>query len=214
MTEPWRPAVKNAMHQAAQNQAGKRGKTFNYRWEHVQAVVNTAVKLAGLTDADPEIVEASAWLHDIRKETKDIHPQEGAKFARQFLPQTDFPVEKIEAVASAIEQHMGLWLDEPLENLEAQVLWDADKLTKIGATIIFHFTGNWLTKNKPVTTHDILENGRSVDWIPKTVASMHTQPAKVAAAKRYKAFQQIWGQLAIELENQDLEAPFIHKGKE
>ncbi len=204
MKKEWRPAVKKAMHKAAKNQAGKRGETFNYRWEHVQAVVETAVKLAQLTDADKEIVEAAAWLHDVRKETKDDHPKEGAKFARAFLPETDFPKKKIEPVAKAIEQHMGLWLDKPLKNLEAQVLWDADKLTKIGALSVFHVVGNWFTKDKPITTEEILKNGRSVDWLKKTVNSMHTKPAQKAAQKRLKSFHKIWDYLEEELENNDL----------
>ena len=84
----------------------------NYRWEHVKAVVMLARKLARLTNADEEIVEAAAWLHDIRKDAADNHPQEGATYARQFLPTTDFPPEKIEPVAQAIIDHMGLWLDQ------------------------------------------------------------------------------------------------------
>ncbi|NJN53861.1 MAG: hypothetical protein HC804_03350, partial [Anaerolineae bacterium] len=55
-------------------------------------------------------------------------------------------------MAQVIKEHMGLWLDEPLTNLESQVLWDADKLAKIGLTAVFHFTGNVLVKSKPMTT--------------------------------------------------------------
>lgn len=205
MKKRWKKAVKTAMKDASAKQSNQKNLTFNYRWEHVQAVVQTAVKLAHLTGGDSDIVEAAAWLHDIRKEAGDRHPQEGAKFARKFLPKTDFPSEKIEAVAQAIEDHMGLWRDKPLKNLESQILWDADKLTKIGTLIIFHWTGHWLTKSKEVTTEAILENGRSVDWIPKTVASMHTKPAKKAAKKRYKTFQKIWNQLETELLATDLE---------
>lgn len=209
--KPWREAVVEAMRHATEAEAlarfGKRKPVFNYRWEHVTAVVTLAMKLAELTGADGEVVEAAAWLHDVRKEAREKHPQEGAKFARKFLPKTDFPPEKVEVVAQAIEAHMGLWLDEPLDNLEAQVLWDADKLAKIGLTAVFHFTGNVLAKGKPTTTDDLIRYGRDADWQAKTVASMHTEPARRAAAARLAAYNQLWESLENELGAGDLREP-------
>lgn len=204
--QAWRKASKKAMRKAASKQLKRKGldDTFDYRWEHVQAVVDTAVKLAHQVGGDVEIVEAAAWLHDIRKEARDNHPKEGAKFAREFLPKTDFPPEKIERVAQAIADHIGLWRDKPLKNLESQILWDADKLTKMGATAIFHWVGNWLTKGSTATTRGMIENGRSVDWMHKTVKSMHTKPARRAAKKRYKRFKKIWDELEMELNGEDL----------
>ena len=201
---PWRKAAKQAMKEASENREDSGKESFNYRWEHVQAVVTTAVALAKQTNGDVEIVEAAAWLHDIRKETREQHPVEGAKIARQLLPNTDFPAEKIAAVALAIEEHMGLWRDVPLENLESQILWDADKLTKIGLTAVFHWTSNRIQKEKQFTTFDMIENGRAAEWIPKTVASMHTKPAQRAAKKRYAAFLKVWEQLEAELAGEDL----------
>jgi uncharacterized protein len=183
---------------------GKIDPSFNYRWEHVTAVVTLANKLVALTGADAEIVEAAAWLHDIRKETKDKHPQEGAKFAREFLPQTNFPPQKIEAVAKAIEQHMGLWREKPLENLESQILWDADKLSKIGLTAAFHWTGSTLAGTKSRELEQIILQARSADWQQKTVASMHTEPARRAAKKRLKSFNKLWDKLEAELNGEDL----------
>ena len=122
----WRKAVKEVMREATEqellNRYGSLDVSFNYRWEHVTSVVTLAKKLAQLTGADSEVVEAAAWLHDIRKESGDSHAVEGAEFASNFLKETDFPPQKIERVAQAIEEHMGLWLEEPLTNLEAMVL--------------------------------------------------------------------------------------------
>ncbi|HRQ39058.1 MAG TPA: HD domain-containing protein [Chloroflexota bacterium] len=209
--KPWREAVEEVMRHATEAEAlarfGKRKPAFNYRWEHVTAVVTLANKLAELTGADGDVVEAAAWLHDVRKEAKEKHPLEGAKFARKFLPKTDFPPEKVEAVAQAIEAHMGLWLDKPLTNLEAQVLWDADKLAKIGLTAVFHFTGNVLAKGKPTTTADLITMGNNAAWQSKTVASMHTEPARRAAAARFQAYNQLWSSLEGELVGDDLCEP-------
>jgi uncharacterized protein len=204
----WRKAARKAMRKAAQEEAQRRYGTavpvFNYRWEHVVAVVPVALRLAEMTGADEDIVEAAAWLHDIAKDKSRNHPRAGAKYARNFLAKTDFPPEKIERVAQAIADHMGLWRENPLLNLESQVLWDADKLTKIGLTAAFHWTGMMLANGKPTTTADLIKNGRKADWQDKTVESMHTEPAQRAAQQRLEALNRLWAALEAELTGTDL----------
>ena len=112
--------------------------------------------------------------------------------------------EKVEAVAGAISDHMGLWRDEPLTILESQVLWDADKLAKIGLTAIFHWTGGWLAGGKMRTLEEIIERGRNAEWLAKTVASMHTEPARRAAEARFAAYRQLYDALERELVGGDL----------
>lgn len=208
MLNPWRKFVKSAMRNAARQEALRKHKTanpsFNYRWEHVKAVVKTAMRLAELTGADVDIVEAAAWLHDIAKMEGGKHPRIGARIARQLLPQTDFPPEKIERVARAIEEHQGLWRRQPLTNLESMVLWDADKLTKIGLTSVFHVTGMFMMSGRKSNIKSLIKRGRAANWIEKTVASMHTEPARQAAAARVAAAQQMWDELERELHGEDL----------
>lgn len=204
----WRKTAQKALRRATQAEAlarfGEGKPAYNYRWEHVTAVVALALKLAELTGADREVVEAAAWLHDVRKAAGDKHPQQGAKFARKKLAMTDFPPEKIERVAQAIEDHMGLWRDQPLQNLESQVLWDADKLAKIGLTAVFHRVGDTIARGKPTTTADLIANGRDAPWQAKTVSSMHTEPARRAAIARFQAYNQLWDALQSELDGADL----------
>jgi uncharacterized protein len=205
----WRKAAKKTMRDATEQEivarfGGLDKASFNYRWEHVKSVVALAERLAEMTDADKDVVVAAAWLHDVRKDAGDLHPQEGAKFARHFLPKTDFPPQKVERVAQAIEDHMGLWRDEPLVNLESMVLWDADKLAKIGLTAVFHWTGLALAGNTPKSLADLIERGRSADWQAKTVASMHTEPARQAAQARLEAYNWLWNTLEAELKGDDL----------
>jgi uncharacterized protein len=205
----WRKTVKKAMKQATEEEAMQRFGTtdplFNYRWEHVTAVVTLALKLAELTGADAEVVEAAAWLHDIRKEAGSKHPREGAKVALELLPTTDFPQEKIGHVAKVIRSHMGLWRKKPLKDLEAQVLWDADKLAKIGLTALFHFTPLIVMQGNGRTTKSLINNARRNNkWLPKTVASMHTEPARQAAQKRLKRFNKLLKNLEAELQGEDL----------
>lgn len=196
--------MRQATEQEIVNRYGSLDVSFNYRWEHVTSVVTLARKLAQLTGADDEVVEAAAWLHDIRKESRDLHAIEGAEFAREFLARTDFPPQKIESVAEAIEAHMGLWRDEPLTNLEATVLWDADKLAKIGLTAVFHWTGGSLAGSEIRDVRMLIEDSRRADWQEKTVASMHSEPAKRAARNRLRHYKWLWQALEEELNGDDL----------
>jgi HD superfamily phosphodiesterase len=158
-----------------------------------------------LTGADAETVEAAAWLHDVCKYSDgDRHPMAGAAFARDFLPATDFPPGKIAAVADAIADHMGLWREEPLTVLESQVLWDADKLAKIGLTAAFHWAGGALAGSKMRPLDKLIARARENDWLPKTVASMHTAPARRAAAERLAAYNHLYDALERELTGADL----------
>lgn len=198
--------MREATEQEILSRYGSQDVSFNYRWEHVTTVVKLAKRLAKLTGADQDVVEASAWLHDIRKGIKANHALAGADFARLFLPQTDFPLEKVEHVAHAIEVHMGLWRDEPLTDLEATVLWDADKLSKIGLTAVFHWTGGSLAGFQPTSIREIIANGRQAEWQERTVASMHTEPARRAAQSRLKRYNWLWQTLEEELDGSDLDA--------
>ena len=181
---------------------------FNYRWEHVQAVVRLAVRLADLTSADREIVEAAAWLHDIVKGRSEDHAKDGALAARRILAGTDFPPDKIDGVADAIAKHRGLWVSEPVEPLEAAVIWDADKLSKLGATAVLHFVGGLVAYGRG-TTAQILEELSGDDWIKPdwqedTVRSFHTAPAQAAGRKRWEAFRDFCQRAMQEFDGDDL----------
>ena len=205
----WRQAARQAMRKATEQEILKRygslDVSFNYRWEHVTTVVRLAMRLARLTGADEDIVEAAAWLHDVRKDAGEKHAREGARYARVFLPETDFPPHKIEQVARAIEEHQGLWREEPLTDLEAMVLWDADKLAKIGLTAVFHWTGGSLAGFQPTSIREIVNGNRQTAWQQKTVNSMHTEPARRAAQIRLQHYNWLWHSLEEELNGDDLQ---------
>lgn len=205
----WRQVARESAYQGTLKEArlrwGSDELPFNYRWEHIQAVVRLALRLAELTGADREIVEAAAWLHDIRKRGKeDDHAREGAAAARQLLAQTDFDPDKIDAVADAIAQHVGLFTQQPVEPLEAAVLWDADKLSKLGATAVLHLSGYQIMLGQG-TTEALLEQLSTQSWQAAAVDSFHTAPARIAGRQRMEAFQAFWKQAARELESQDLD---------
>ncbi len=205
---PWRAVVIERMFEATLEQAGltpdEPAPVYNYRWEHVQAVVTLTLRLAEQVGADRDIVEAAAWLHDLRKEQGPAHPAAGAAAARELLAETDFPRHKIAAVAGAIAAHQGLWRDTPLSDLAAQVLWDADKLTKLGLTAAIHWLGWWLVQGDPLTTAAMVSRLQAEDWMAQAAASLHTAPARRAAVRRVAAYEALWRGLAAELAGQDL----------
>jgi putative nucleotidyltransferase with HDIG domain len=190
----WREVVREAARQAAEREmAGSEGASLNYRWEHVQAVVTTALRLAELVGADRDIVEAAAWLHDVAKGAEDEsgrghHGQVGAEIARALLADTDFPPGKIEAVADAIAKHVGLVKDHLVEPVEAAVLWDADKLAKLGPVIIAHEV--LLASQKQIGIKGTPDVGKWIfdqGWGSRIAASLNTPPARRAARARVLA---------------------------
>jgi putative nucleotidyltransferase with HDIG domain len=212
MNKKWRDAVIIAMQSAADTKQNENSRdsipgessTYSYRWEHVTAVVALALKLAHILDADEEVVEAAAWLHDATKVDGESHAETGAEFARDFLSDTDFPQEKIDEVAQAIVDHKGLWRETPLTTLSSQILWDADKLAKLGLTAVIHWSTMILTGEQPITTSGLITQQRNLEWQQKTVESLHTEPAQRAAKQRLREVQRFWNIVEAELGGDDI----------
>jgi uncharacterized protein len=103
-------------------------------FDHVLRVLALAEHIGQAEGADMEIVRAAVLLHDVgraRADAEEIdHAVLGAAQAREIL--TGRPPAKVEAVAHAVAAHRYRAAPEP-ETLEAQVLFDADKLDAIGA---------------------------------------------------------------------------------
>lgn len=127
---------------------GDRRPAFNYRFAHTCAVVAAAEELLVSEGGDRDVVIAAAYLHDVtkglpapkgRRGPKDRHHEDGAKTARRVLGRFGFPKRKIPDVADAILKHRSLVKDWVVEPLEAAIVWDADKLSKIGVSLVTHY---------------------------------------------------------------------------
>lgn len=214
----WLEAVKAAAEAGAQEDEARhwgyeatsdKPYPFSYRWEHVQQVVRNGAWLSTqYPEADADVVIAACWLHDVRKVEKS-HAEKGALFARQLLRTLDFPQFKIPRVAQAISIHEGLfrpaddWRDSsnepfraapPLRPLEAAILWDADKLSKLGPISHFHFLGWSLSQavrtGQPLTTLEAhAQNRRYIEKVvPRIIASMNTEAANQRAIALHHAY--------------------------
>jgi len=103
-------------------------------FDHVLRVWRMALRIGEEEHADLEIVSAAALLHDLGRATEratgECHAVVGARMARQILSSQELGA--IDAVSRAIAQHR-YRADSRPDTIEAQVLFDADKLDAIGA---------------------------------------------------------------------------------
>ena len=110
---------------------------YNYRLDHVEEVVELAKYIGESTDADLEVVTLAAWFHDLAKpgvggiNAKD-HGRVSGELAEDWLTKAGYDSEITSRVSDVIRKHVGLTLEKPLEPIEAQVLWEADKILKLG----------------------------------------------------------------------------------
>ncbi len=101
---------------------------------HITHVVQSAKQLAALLDADVEIVEIAALLHDYAsvkdKALYQDHHINGAVEAEKILAQFDYPAEKIAAVKHCIESHRAS-IAEQRRSIEAECVASADAMAHI-----------------------------------------------------------------------------------
>ncbi|MGQ9849759.1 MAG: HD domain-containing protein [Aggregatilineaceae bacterium] len=125
-------------------------------WAHILRVTGLAVTLAEDVDLDPALAYLVGICHDVAKldelRTSLPHEEAGASFAAGVL-QGHFPPETIAAIQAAICKAD----DGPL----ARILFDADKLDKIGAAGVI----------RRVST------GTSRDWLPVALARVEQDAA-------------------------------------
>ena len=109
-------------------------------FEHVLRVYRLSERIALAEGADLEIVHAAALLHDSvgsapggDGQARREHHLASAEFAAEVLAAEGWPKERIAAVQHCIRGHRFRHAGERPETLEAQCLFDADKLDVLGA---------------------------------------------------------------------------------
>ncbi|MFC7057374.1 HD domain-containing protein [Halovenus salina] len=106
-----------------------------YRFNHIRNVVDLSGEIAGAEGANKDITQVAALFHDIAKleVDQDIHAEEGARIAREYLKtHTDYPQSFVDQVCRSVRDHSYQGDLEDL-SLETQCLIEADILDKIGA---------------------------------------------------------------------------------
>ena len=108
--------------------------TSKYGYEpfifHFVPMHDYAKKLAEDFNADVEVVEIAAWLHDIGSIIigRENHHISGAEIAEKKLRELNYPSEKIMLVKKCIFNHRGS-VNLKKESIEEQIIADADAMS-------------------------------------------------------------------------------------
>lgn len=105
---------------------------YNIYKEHIQYVYKYVMLLSQNKDVDKEVLQLSAFLHDIAMTDKNLdrskHNEYGAEIAEQFLRENNYPEDKIEFVKKCILNHSSKRAEYRTTE-EEKILVDADGLS-------------------------------------------------------------------------------------
>lgn len=193
--EEWKAASEN-----------QRDPLYDYRGDHIEQVVQLAKYLATEAHADLEVVTLAAWFHDLAKPglggiSIEDHGTASAEIARAWLTERKFSEARIVRVCDAIKKHVGLTLKKPLEPIEAQVLWEADKIHKLGLIGLLQYILNGIRIKPGSGLKDYRDMLR--DFLPlasKIAAGAATAKGKDLAQSRLMTLQELQKTLESELD--------------
>ena len=191
-------------------------------FEHVLRVYRTAMKLADEENADKEIVAAAALLHDVQGATPGSEERKGhhiasAVFAGRVLAEAGWPQERISAVQHCIRGHRYRGDGNKPETLEAQIIFDADKLDVIGAIGAARTIAYAVLANEPVfaePSQQFRSTGQAEPGEPHSAyheylfklvhirERLFTAAAKRMAEHRHAALVQYFEELAAEMRSE------------
>jgi putative nucleotidyltransferase with HDIG domain len=128
---------------------------------HIKPVMNLAIELAKKYNANNEVVEAAACLHDIGligTTNKKNHAKQGVEKARKMLSEMNCDSKFISKVCECIETHMS---DKKLpQTKEAKIVSTADGLS--------HLITNWFKTKRKYDNKTASEYKR---WCTKKIKS-------------------------------------------
>ena len=107
-------------------------KGYSMYEEHIKYVVENAVRLAMKYNADVEIVELAALLHDIAVISeigdREEHHINGSIIAEELLTKYNYPKDKIEIIKSCILKHSAD-IECKRDTQEEEIIADADAMS-------------------------------------------------------------------------------------
>ena len=191
-------------------------------FDHILRVLRLAERLALAEGADLEIVRAAALLHDAQDPQEGegerlTHHRASAAFAGRVLAADGWGAERIAAVQHCIRAHRFRDRREPPESIEAQVLFDADKLDAIGAIGVARALAYAVQAGNPFYARPskrFLEHGETEPGEPHSAyheyvfklrriqERLFTDSGRRLAADRHAAMAAYFERLAAELEGE------------
>ncbi|MFB4212155.1 HD domain-containing protein [Shouchella sp. JSM 1781072] len=189
--------------------------TTGHDWYHIDRVRKVAVMLAEKENADQQIVELAALLHDTIDDKIVANEQVAVEEVKKFLVEQGLPKSALYKVL-AIIQTISFSKGQELSLLEAKIVQDADRLDAIGAIGIartFQYSG---ARNQPIydptlsvrgqMTREEYRHGKSsainhfYEKLLQLKDGLHTQTAKEVAEKRHALMEQFLDQFFLEWE--------------
>ncbi|MCX6049661.1 MAG: HD domain-containing protein [Chloroflexi bacterium] len=198
------------------------GSDAAHDFDHILRVTHLGEQIARAEQADVVVVRLAALLHDVpvsdaehNPDTRRKHHLAAADFARQFLTARGLGTERVANVVHCIEAHR--FRDQSIQpvTLEAQCLYDADKLDSIGAIGVvraFAYAGRygsrlWTTSLRSIPTHEHRPTG--ADYTPvhefvyklqQLMATLHTNTARRIGRQRHAFMVDFFDQLEAEMQ--------------
>ena len=192
-----------------------------HNFAHVERVYHLADQLAIAEGADLEIIRAAALLHDAQPPSdnfapqREEHHQTAAVFACRVLAEQGWSTARINAVEHAILAHR--YRDEQSEplTLEAQVLFDADKLDAIGAVGVARAIAFCVMAGEPfydTTSTHFIQTGKTLPAeahsayheytfkLRKIKSRLYTVTGRKLAEERHNLMKVYFQQLQAEME--------------
>lgn len=115
---------------------GRERQSVAHRMDHLERVARNASAIAeSYPEADAEILFLAVLLHDVDQpfDDKANHVARSAAAADRILTEIAYPRPRIERVLALIREHSTEHIDQVRPStIEAQILFDADKLDGLG----------------------------------------------------------------------------------
>ena len=165
----------------------------SHDWEHVNRVFLLATRIAEEMEADLEIVQLGALLHDIGRTVGEPHNITGVSKTREILEAFRYDTTRLKEIENIVKNHnMDNW--SKLSTIEEKIVWDADKLDGLGAIGIaraFYMRGEC-----GYPFHDF-------NWFKEDTMfrfdRLNTDAAMKIGYERIKFMKQFFNQLSCEL---------------
>lgn len=191
-------------------------------FDHVLRVTRLALQIAAAEGAEPLVVQQAALLHDVPTAVhgamRQAHHLAAAQYAHQVLAARGLDPKRLANVVHCIEAHRFRDQSVQPQTLEAQCLYDADKLDSIGAIGVaraFAFAGShgsrlWTTPYPEIAPATAKPTG--ADYTPvhefvykldRLLATLYTATARQIGEQRHRFMQNFYEQLDAEMRQVD-----------
>lgn len=131
---------------------------------HIRIVYERAHELAIERNADVEIVDLAAILHDVSRVmgygTVAEHNIYGAEVAEKMLKKYDYPEEKIEFVKKCVYNH----IDNQKNSVEEEIIADADVIAHFDNLSMLYWIAFGVKKLNCDDAKEFVKNKLEFDW--------------------------------------------------